>query len=205
MTPRRWHPLIQQADCLILDIGRVLLSYEPADIARALLPEEHREAALKHIFGGPEWIALDAGRLDNAAAASAICRTGPFAGREKMVLRVLEGFPDHMYPLPLSGELAGWKASGKRLYALSNFHVEAYRRIRQLHPFFELMDGLLISSHERLIKPDPAIYRLLLERYQLSPARCTFIDDTPANVEAARQLGIAGIVYEGMHSVAAGD
>ena len=195
------HPLIQAADGLILDIGCVLLSYEPKEIVNALLPERDRPLALRHVFGGPAWIELDRGTLDNQAAADAICAQGPLKGREDMVLRLLQAFPDHMHPLPLSNHLAGWKRQGKRLYALSNFHAEAYQRIRALHPFFDLMDGLLISSHERLIKPDPAIYRLLLDRFSLQPGRCCFIDDTQVNTNAAQAQGIPSIHYEGLHSV----
>lgn len=203
MSTGRWHPLIECADCLILDIGRVLLSYEPEDIAAALLPPAEQELALRHVFGGPEWLMLDEGTHNNRTATEAICAKPPMQGREAMVLRLLTAFPEHMHPLPLSEQLAQWKLDGKRLYALSNFHAEAYLRIRALYPFFDLMDGLLISSHEKLLKPNPAIYRLLLSRYGLSPTRCVFVDDTAANVAAARALGIPGIVYEGLHSVAA--
>lgn len=201
MNKAPMHPLIQQADCLVLDIGQVLLRYDPERIAAALLPEDAREDALRHVFGGPEWVELDRGTLNNRGAAQSICARGPLQGREDLVLALLHAFPDYMDPLPLSGFLADFKEQGKRLYALSNFHAEAYARIRQLRPFFDLMDGLLISSHEGLLKPDPAIYRLLFERFALNPARCVFIDDTAVNVEAGRRLGLPGIVYEGLHSV----
>ena len=195
------HPLIKAADCLVLDIGQVLLSYQPQQIARALLPEDMRSDALKYIFGGPEWVELDRGTLDNAQAAASICQHPALQGRQAQVLAVLSAFPDQMQPLPLSQQLADWKRQGKRLYALSNFHAQAYTRIRQLHSFFDLMDGLLISSHERLLKPDPAIYQLLFRRFSLTPKHCCFIDDTAANVEAGRRLGLPGIVYAGVQSL----
>lgn len=195
------HPLVVRADCLILDIGQVLLRYEPARIAEALLPEGERAAALENVFGGPEWVLLDRGDLNNEEAARSICARGPMAGKEAQVLALLRAFPDQMDPLPLTGCLQAWKDQGKRLFALSNFHAEAYERIRALHPFFDLMESLLISAHERLLKPQPAIYRLLLDRYSLNPERCVFIDDTPVNVAAGRRQGIPGIVYQGLHSI----
>lgn len=195
------HPLIKAADCLVLDIGQVLLSYQPQQIAGALLPEDQQADALRYVFGGPEWVELDRGTLDNAQAAASICQNAAMRGKQAQVLSLLFAFPDQMQPLPLSRELADWKRQGKRLYALSNFHAQAYTRIRQLHPFFDLMDGLLISSHERLLKPDPAIYQLLFRRFNLTPAHCCFIDDTAANVEAGRRLGMPGLVYAGMQSL----
>ena len=47
-----------------------------------------------------------------------------------------------------------------------------------------------------MVKPDPAIYHLLEERYDLTPAKTVFIDDTPVNIEAARNLGWKGIIYK---------
>ena len=60
---------------------------------------------------------------------------------------------------------------------------------------------MVISSRELISKPDPAIYRLLCSRYGLEPRECVFIDDRPVNVEAARAVGMQGIVYTGMDSL----
>ena len=61
--------------------------------------------------------------------------------------------------------------------------------------FLDYVDGGILSYRENLIKPDPAIYQLLMERYDLNPEESIFIDDTPQNVEAARKLGIHGIEF----------
>ena len=57
------------------------------------------------------------------------------------------------------------------------------------------MDGGILSYQEKLIKPDPAIYQLLLNRYGLKAQECVFLDDTERNVDAAIQQGMAGIVF----------
>ena len=57
------------------------------------------------------------------------------------------------------------------------------------------MDGGILSFRERLIKPDAEIYRLLLSRYSMKPEESVFLDDTLANVDAARALGIHGICF----------
>ena len=60
-------------------------------------------------------------------------------------------------------------------------------------PFLSGFDGIVVSGDERLLKPDPAIYRLLLDRYGLEAEDCVFIDDSKANVEGAREVGMHAI------------
>ena len=84
---------------------------------------------------------------------------------------------------------------GLALYALSNFSGEYFRDVSPKFAFLEWFDGLLIPGDEGIIKPDPACYHLLLERFGLSPERIVFIDDRLENVEAARAAGLAGIHF----------
>ena len=66
---------------------------------------------------------------------------------------------------------------------------------------FSQFDGMIISGREKLIKPDPAIYRLLLSRYGLNAAETVFIDDRAENIRAAQSVGMQGIVYQGISSL----
>lgn len=197
----RLHPAIQAADSLILDIGNVLLDFVPQDILTALVPEEHHALFLSEVFQSREWILLDRGELLNLQAMQRMCEKDSMRPHQEAVLRLLDQFPRHMPPLPLTKLLPEFKRQGKKLYALSNFHQEAYDTVTALHPFFSLLDGQVISAHEKTIKPEERIYRLLLDRYDINPAHAVFIDDTAENIRAAQRLGIAGIVYEGMHSI----
>ena len=63
-------------------------------------------------------------------------------------------------------------------------------------PFLDCFEDILVSGRERLVKPDPAIYRLLLERHGLQPGEALFIDDVPRNVAGARQAGLEACVFE---------
>ena len=65
----------------------------------------------------------------------------------------------------------------------------------QRFPFINDFDGSIVSGHEGVCKPDPAIYALLFERYSITPERAVFIDDKLENVEAARRLGMHGIHF----------
>ena len=62
--------------------------------------------------------------------------------------------------------------------------------------FLPEMDGGLFSCDVHRVKPDPAFYHLLIDKYDLEPARCVFIDDLAANLEPARELGIRTILFQ---------
>lgn len=81
------------------------------------------------------------------------------------------------------------------LYALSNFSAELYRQARPRFGFLAWFDGVVISGEEGLVKPDPRIYRVLVSRYGLTPARTIFVDDRDDNVLAARRAGMVGLRY----------
>ena len=62
-------------------------------------------------------------------------------------------------------------------------------------PVYGLFDGEVISCEEHTVKPEPQIYRILLERYGLDPAQTLFVDDRPCNIAAAEELGIRGQLF----------
>jgi 2-haloacid dehalogenase len=68
-------------------------------------------------------------------------------------------------------------------------------------PFLDAFDGIVVSGEERIVKPDPAIYRLLLDRYELSPADCLFIDDSLKNVLGARAVGMHAHHFESINGL----
>ncbi len=87
------------------------------------------------------------------------------------------------------------RARGVPLYAITNFSAEKYAEVIVRFPFLADFVDTVVSAHEKLLKPDPAIYRLLIERNHLDPATCLFIDDVPANVEGARAVGMAAVHF----------
>ena len=106
-------------------------------------------------------------------------------------IRLLDEFYRFLVPLAPSLWLPELKAAGKKLYYLTNFSSPAFERTLERFPFFEAFDGGVVSSHERIVKPMPAIYRLLCRRYGFSPKDALFIDDNPENTKAAQQEGFA--------------
>lgn len=87
------------------------------------------------------------------------------------------------------------KDHGYRLYVLSNMSKEYIAFLRK-KPVCRLFDGEIVSCEHGTVKPEPEIYRILLDRYRLNPARSLFIDDRPANLETARTFGIQTFLFD---------
>jgi 2-haloacid dehalogenase len=91
--------------------------------------------------------------------------------------------------------LAELRDRGLPLYALSNWSDETWRFATDRYAFLDWFDAIVISGEAGVAKPDPRIYRLLIDRTGLDPTTTVFIDDVPANVEAGRSLGFIGVIY----------
>jgi putative hydrolase of the HAD superfamily len=89
----------------------------------------------------------------------------------------------------------GLQLAGLTTGILSNMHADLLDRIRQGTPWLDAFDVRVFSCDLGIVKPDARIYRSLLDRLQLAPADVLFIDDVPANIEAARTAGLHGIVF----------
>ncbi len=103
----------------------------------------------------------------------------------------------------MGGEVAGTadvvralKEAGYGVYGLTNWSAETFPLIRDTYPIFGEFDGIVVSGEEHLLKPDAAIYRCLMDRYGLQAEESIFIDDNPANVEAAREVGMEALRFE---------
>ena len=85
--------------------------------------------------------------------------------------------------------------AGHPVYAITNFSAEKWAECRDRFPFLTLFRDVVVSAHERLVKPDPAIYRVLLDRNGLTAGDCLFIDDSAANVAGAQAIGMDAILF----------
>ena len=86
---------------------------------------------------------------------------------------------------------------GKRLLALTNYGEPAFSSACSAYPNLGLLEGAVVSSREKVCKPDPAIFSVLIERYRLIPGETLFIDDSLANAQAAAALGFRAWHYAG--------
>lgn len=80
------------------------------------------------------------------------------------------------------------------LFGLTNWSNETFPYAFDNYDFFELFDGkIVVSGEEKLIKPDPKIWEILLERYNIKAEESVFIDDNAKNIEVAKSLGFTFI------------
>lgn len=188
-----------RAKNVVFDVGQVLLSFRPEVFVPLLVRPEYAAPLLDNLFKDGVWNMMDEGVISDGDAARRIAQGAGVPQARADVLTVIERFHEHMETLPACALIPPLKAMGKRLYVLSNYGEFSFERTRRRFPWlFEPFDGLVISGREKVCKPDARIYRLLLDRYGLIAEETAFLDDAPANVAAARALGIDAVLYTGM-------
>ena len=186
----------EKIDAVVFDVGQVLLAFKPAQLLNRIVPErpDLHPRLMSVVFLSPYWVMMDRGSATQDEVAKAMC-TGvepelvPYIRRIMANWNELEEIPEGIRALQAC------KAHGKKLYVLSNYAKEPFAHAFETHDFFRLFDGLFVSSHHLLVKPDPAIYRKAQETFRLEPQRTLFIDDNPANIEACLQAGWQGLCY----------
>ncbi len=181
---------------VVFDLGGVLIDWDPRHLYRKLFAGD--EAAMEHFLAHvctQEWNRCqDAGR-SFAEAARLLKAEHP----DKADL--IDAFGarfDEMMSGPIAGSVAILKQlrdRGTPLYGLSNWSAETYPLALRRFEFLDWFQGILVSGMVKLIKPDPRIYGLLLERFGIRPETAVYIDDHPINATAARKLGIHGIHF----------
>jgi 2-haloacid dehalogenase len=178
------------------DLGGVLIHWDPRLLFRKLLPSEDQVERFLGEVCTSDWNhALDAGLPLAEGIAERVAR---FPEHEPLIRAYGERFDEMMLPMPASIALLGeLRARGVALYALSNWNADTFARTRPLFPFLDAFEGLVISGQVGLAKPDPRIFRHLLDAHALAAEDVLFVDDRAANVEAARGSGIEGVLFEG--------
>ena len=108
----------------------------------------------------------------------------------------------------IGGEIPGMsvllddlRARGLKLYGLSNWAAETFDEVESKYDIFKKLDGMVISGREKMAKPNAEIYHRLLQRYNLNPSECVFVDDSEANIKGGEACGIAGIRFENAEQV----
>lgn len=178
---------------IIFDLGNVLLTFRPRQYLKRYTKNQERLNKLyKNIFDGPEWIELDKGLIGNEQAAEKMIERQPT--EKEIIVEIIDNWERVLTPIQETVNLLNeLHNNGYNLYVLSNFHKQAYITVKSKYDFFELFTGAIISSIVHSIKPEPEIYRKLLDKYKLKPEHSIFIDDRKENVVAGRKFGLETI------------
>jgi len=185
---------------VVFDLGGVVVTWNPADIVASVFESAaDRSLALTRVIGHADWVELDRGTLPlDEAAARAAMRTGL---ARRSIDALFAAVPPSLVPMPESVALVSEvRRAGHRLHVLSNLHRASYAHLAATYDLFGLFDGGVVSCEVGACKPEPAIYRHLLERHGLDPRDTVFIDDLQANLDAAAAFGMGTIRFEGAPS-----
>jgi putative hydrolase of the HAD superfamily len=180
---------------VVFDLGGVVLTWDPAAIVASVFDDERERAIVRAgLFSDADWADLDRDVLTpRDAIERAAVRTGIPVSR---LGALFDAIPGALTPVESVLELvAQVRAGGNRMFVLSNLHRASFERVRRALGIFELFDGRVVSCEVGAAKPQPAIYRHLLDDFDLDPASTVFIDDMRVNLDAAAAFGIATVLF----------
>ena len=177
---------------IILDMGNVLLEWDKDKILQGVSDTKKDYLILdKTIFQSGLWERLDLGTMSREEL---VLKVVSMIGStyQKKVEEVIWNWPSYIdiyrEVFPVLSEL---KKKGDRIFVLSNTSKVFYDLLdEQLSPLKELLDGFVLSCDIKAIKPDLAMFKEILDKYQLDPANCIFLDDIEDNTSASEKLGI---------------
>lgn len=182
---------------IIFDYGNVLVQWHPEKIFAEYFDDQAKAWwFLRHVADNDWRQRIDAGESYDGCVDELQQRHPDYSEaialyRDKWAEMLTGEMPGMR---ELIGEL---KAAGRQLYGLTNWSMETFPQARQRFTILQLIDRYVVSGQEHLVKPDPRLFQVLLDRYSLKAEECIFIDDNPDNVAAANNMGIHGILFTG--------
>ena len=181
---------------MIFDFGNVLIGWDPENLYRKLIPDPaERRRFLTEVCHG-DWNALqDRGRPWDEAIAE---RVALHPELEPLIRAYRERFPEMLTGPVSEGNaiLDKLVAAGFPCFGLTNWSSETYHGNRDAMPFLRHMRYTAVSGDLKMMKPEPEIFRHLLEKIGQPAERCAFLDDSPKNIAAAKALGIKAVLFK---------
>lgn len=182
-------------NAIIFDVGNVLYHWDIRHLYAKLIDDPAElDHFLTHVVTHEWHFQHDAGRPLAEMVAELTDRFPQHASLiAQYVPRWLETIPgpvDGMIDLVEKLALLGYP-----IFGITNFGVEFWEIFRPTAPVFDLFHDIVVSGAEKLVKPDPAIYHLAIDRFGIDPARALFIDDRQDNIAGAVACGLHGHVF----------
>lgn len=182
---------------VIFDVGRVLYHWDLRHLFAKLIDDkEELDWFLANVVTVQWHFEHDAGR----ALVDMVSERIALYPQYELLIHAYATRFNETIPGPVEGSLEIVKTlaeKGVPLYAITNFGAEFWDVFRPTAPIFDLFDDIIVSGREKLVKPDSAIYQLAVQRFEIIPQESIFIDDMPANVEAAQGVGMNAHLFEG--------
>ena len=189
---------------IIFDLGAVLVDWNPHYLYRNLFADEQEMKDFLANITTPDWNEeQDAGR-PLQEGTDLLVQQHP---QHEANIRAFYGRWEEMLGDAIAGTVELFnqlKQSGKyKIYALTNWSAETFPFAVARFNFLEWFDGVVVSGTEKMRKPAPEFYQVLLDRYDVKPEDALFIDDNYRNVLAAEKEGIKSIHFKSAEELAA--
>ena len=181
---------------IIFDLGGVLIDWNPQYLYKKILSNEAEMKNFLEKVCTSDWNEeQDGGRTIKEATETLIAEFPEheqnirvyYERWDEMLNGVIEGTADILKKLKESKKY--------KLYALTNWSAETYPIAQQKYEVLQWFDGVVVSGTEKIRKPFPEFYQLLLSRFNVNAEEALFIDDNLRNVKAAKQIGIDSIQF----------
>ena len=188
---------------IIFDVGKVLVKYEWEKYLDGFgFPKEERDKLAKVVFQSKTWDERDRGSEEEEYYIEQMIKEAPeYADDIREVMR-RSGETIEMMDYAETW-IRYLKDKGYHIYILSNYSTYVLEKTQDKLTFLKYADGAIFSCQVKQIKPEPAIYQTLLNRYHLDPEKSVFLDDRAENCEGARKEGIHAIQFESFKQAAA--
>lgn len=179
---------------IIFDLGNVIVNYNQEKIIKQFTQnKDEHDYIIEQIFKAPEWQMMDLGMITNQEAANIINQRNNFLYKD-----LTDEFLNNWYKVQIiNRDVVGLAKKlyekGYKLYVLSNMANLTFEFFKN-DEFFKMCDGIIISAHEHIKKPDRKVFEILMNRYNLKSQECIFIDDddTGRSYNTANEMGILG-------------
>jgi len=186
---------------VIFDLGGVLIDWNPRYLYRQLFDDASNMEHFLATVCTMDWNAQqDAGRSVKEATQNLITLWPDYAD---LIEAYYERWPE-MIQGPIEETVAvleELKQCGTPLFALTNWSAETFPYVEHRYPFMDWFQYILVSGREGMKKPNPRIFRLLLDRCQLSVEGTLFIDDNEENIQTATNIGLHAILFRSAASL----
>jgi len=174
---------------LVFDFGNVLVVFKPEERLRRYVHTDEESMALRNlIWESKPWKDADIGIGGRQETYEQLCEMYP--EKKELLGKILFECSEWLtIPDAVKDALHKLQAAGYNLYYISNTNPMDYETMMKNHAILHELKGGLASFKEKMLKPDSAIYQLLLDRYGLKAEECLFVDDMAVNTEAAAKVG----------------
>jgi 2-haloacid dehalogenase len=182
---------------ILFDFGNVLLEWNPRHVYRHYFPDD--EAAMEQFLQEVNFMEWNAQQDKGRTFAEGIAELSrEFPHYANLIQAYHDNWSDSIGN-PVAGTveiMKRLKDAGYPVYGLSNWSSETFPLVRNKFIFFDLLDDIVISGEVGQIKPEPEIYEIALQRIGRPASECLFIDDSLANIEQARKMGFAVVLFQ---------